>query len=82
MNKVLLSAPTKKIIADLQELLIDHGILVITQPTQFNSHITHYMLVITDRDFAAAVRFIKTNYKRLRLPTELWEQFQQRLGNK
>jgi type III secretory pathway lipoprotein EscJ len=81
MNRILLSWPTEKIIHEMQKLLIDHGILALTQPTQFDSHVTHYMLLTDDTDYANAVHFIKTNHKSLGLPSELWGQFKQRTGH-
>ena len=52
MNRILLSWPAEKIIHEMQQLLIDHGILALTQPTQFDSHVTHYMLLTDDTDYA------------------------------
>lgn len=81
MNRIVLSWPTEKIIHEMQQLLIDHGILALTQPTQFDSHIIHHMLLINDTDYESAVHFIKTKHKNLGLPSELWEQFKQRIGD-
>lgn len=78
MNRILLSWPAEKIIHEMQQLLIGHGILALTQPTQLDSHVTHYMLLTDGADYANAVHFIKTNHKSLGLPSELWEQFKQR----
>jgi hypothetical protein len=81
MNRILLSWPDEKIIYELQQILVENGILAIINPMQPEPHIIHHMLVVSESDFKAAISFITTNHKSLGLPSELWEQFKQRTGN-